>query len=366
MKKYIILLFFAAMPCQAFASGCDCGSINGMLMNNRMQTVQEINAHTSAEAKAIRSEILTAAQSIIGTLKAESATIVRAIVALKESNVATAKGEAVAREAMKTEDLYGKAAQPAGLCGTSSLGAGIQLGAQAGKEVHATMREKQIEYANSPEAKPVEFLQRVLAEDHPTEKETVETFFPLEGTLTEDEVAKAHETVKTLGNPRPLPVTTDGQKETPAGQTYEAARKIHESRIAVIAENLNAHVVHHAPTLPDDVAAWAQNQWSEAGGSGNPPGIVDGKMSEAGLYRLLSQMRMGNPNWFTQIASATDSGLLRELVMMQAVQLELARKNNELLDRLTVIASLDYLTRMEGTTGKEMEDLYTRMVGAQQ
>lgn len=89
-------------------------------------------------------------------------------------------------------------------------------------------------------------------------------------------------------------------------------------------------------------------------------------MSEAGLYRLLSQMRMGNPNWFTQIASATDSGLLRELVMMQAVQLELARKNNELLDRLTVIASLDYLTRMEGTTGKEMEDLYTRMVGSQQ
>ncbi len=52
--------------------------------------------------------------------------------------------------------------------------------------------------------------------------------------------------------------------------------------------------------------------------------------------------------------------------MMQAVQLELARKNNELLDRLTVIASLDYLTRMEGTTGKEMEDLYTRMVGSQQ
>lgn len=89
-------------------------------------------------------------------------------------------------------------------------------------------------------------------------------------------------------------------------------------------------------------------------------------MSEAGLYLLLSQMRMGNPNWFSQIASATVSGLLRELVMMQAVQLELARKNNELLDRLTVIASLDYLTRMEGTTGKEMEDLYTRMVGAQQ
>ena len=60
------------------------------------------------------------------------------------------------------------------------------------------------------------------------------------------------------------------------------------------------------------------------------------------------------------------SGLLRELVLLQAFQFEMARKNNELLDKLTVIASLDYLTRMDGTTGKEMEDLYTRMVGAQQ
>ena len=153
---------------------------------------------------------------------------------------------------------------------------------------------------------------------------------------------------------------------TPAGQTYAAARKIHEERVAAVMESLNQHVVYHAPTLPDDVTAWAENQWSEAGGSGTPPGLVDGKLSEAGLYKLLSQMRTGNPNWFVQVASATDAGLLRELVIMQAFQLELTRKNTDLLDRLTFIASLDYLTRMEGTTGKEMDDLYTRMVGAQQ
>jgi hypothetical protein len=54
------------------------------------------------------------------------------------------------------------------------------------------------------------------------------------------------------------------------------------------------------------------------------------------------------------------------MVMMQALQLELTRKNNEFLDRLTFLASLDYLTRMEGTDGKTMNDLYTRMIGAQQ
>ncbi len=38
-------------------------------------------------------------------MKAESATIVRAIVALKESNAANMKGQAIAGQTMKTEDV---------------------------------------------------------------------------------------------------------------------------------------------------------------------------------------------------------------------------------------------------------------------
>ena len=366
MKKLIFLAFLLALPAQAFAAGCGCGTINGMITMSREQTVQMVNAHTTAEGEAIRSEILQAAQNIIGTMKAESATIVRAIVALKESNAANMKGQAIAGQTMKTEDMYGKAAQPAGLCGTSSLGAGVQIGAKAGREVQAAMREKQLEYGNRKGAKPVEHLQRILDDEHPDEQETVDSLFPLNTTLTEEQVSQAHESVKTLANPRPLPVVTDKQKETPAGQVYAAARKVHEARIETIMDALNIHVAMHSPTMPDDITEWAKNQWDEAGGSGTPPGLVDDKLSEAGLYKLLSQMRLANPNWFTQISEATDTGLLRELVLLQAFQFEIARKNNELLDRLTVIASLDYLTRMDGTTGKEMEDLYTRMIGVQQ
>ena len=366
MKRFIALAIFLAFPGQAIAGGCDCGSINAMINNSREQTIQAVNAHTSAEANAIRSEIILAAQNIIGTMKADTATIVRAIVALKESNAANMKGQAIAGQTLKSEDMYGKAAQPAGLCGSSSLGAGVQLGAQAAREVHSTMRERQLEYGNRDGAKPVEHLERVLSDEHPTEKETVDAIFPLNSTLSEDQVAQAHESIKTLANPRPLPVVTEEQKETASGQTYAAARKVHEARLETIMDNLNSHVAMHSPTLPDDVVAWAKNQWSEAGGSGTPPGIVDDKLSEAALYKLLSQMRTGNPNWFTQVSAATDSGLLRELVLIQAFQFEVARNNNELLDRLTVIASLDYLTRMEGSGSKAVEDLYTRMVGAQQ
>jgi hypothetical protein len=81
-------------------------------------------------------------------------------------------------------------------------------------------------------------------------------------------------------------------------------------------------VACHAPTLPDDVTACAQNQWNEAGGNRTSPGIVDGNLSEAGLNKLLSQMRPGNPNRFTQITAATEASLLRQRVMTLALQLE--------------------------------------------
>ncbi len=366
MKTFFLAALLLLLPVRAWASGCDCGSINAMITMAKMETIQTVNANTTAEAASIRSEILVAAQNIIGTIKSESATIVRAIISLKENNAAMIKGQATAQEATKTEDLYGKAAQPSGLCGASSLGAGVQLGAQASRQVHQAMRGKQLEHSNRPDAKPVEYLGRVLDEGHPTEQEMVDSLFPAEGTLTDEQLSQAHETIKTLANPRPLPVVTDAQKETASGQTYEAARKIHEGRLAAAIESLNSHVVFHAPTLPDDVAAWARSQWQEAGGSGTPPGLVNGKMSEAGLFKLLSQMRLGNPNWFNQVTSATEAGLLRELVMMQAIQLELTRKNNALLDSLNVVTALDYLSRMEGSTGRELTDLYTRMVGAQQ
>jgi uncharacterized membrane protein len=86
MKKVFILLSILLFPAQAWAAGCGCGSINAMITAAKMQTIQAVNANTSAEAASIRSEILVAAQNIIGTIKAESATIVGAIIGLKESN----------------------------------------------------------------------------------------------------------------------------------------------------------------------------------------------------------------------------------------------------------------------------------------
>ena len=69
MKTMLLAALLLLLPAQALAAGCDCGSINAMITMAKMETIQTVNANTTAEAAAIRSEILLAAQSIIGTIR---------------------------------------------------------------------------------------------------------------------------------------------------------------------------------------------------------------------------------------------------------------------------------------------------------
>jgi hypothetical protein len=345
---------------------CDCGSVSSIVAAASVVQTSTINAFTASEAEMIKADIMLSARNIIGTLQTQTATISRAVQTLKESNAAQMKGEAIGRETMITIDRYGKQSQPAALCGSTTMGAGVQVGARSGQLVHQAMRDKQFEHANAGGKRPVDFLNRIAAGEHPDEKKMTEALFPLEHTLKEDQVADAHEAVKTLSNPQPLPLITDVQKETPAGQTYHAARMVHETRLAAATEAMTQHVAYHAPTLPDDVTSWAVEQWKNAGGSGKPPGVVDGKLSESGLFKLLTQLRTGNPNWFSEIATLNDTGLLREIAVMQAVSLDLMRRQNEHLGRLNFLNALEYVTKMGGTSsGKDMEALYD-MLGAPQ
>ncbi len=363
MKKILlILIFLFSFSGNVFASGCPCGVIGGMIG----AATAEINAHTLAEETLTRTEILLAAQSIIGTMKVNTATIVKAIQALQESNADQIKSAQIAREAMETYDTYSSpAAQPKTLCGSSNLGASIQVSGQVSREIIKDMRDKQLEH-NDKADKPLKFLNRILADDHPDIEKMTESIIPNNHTLTNDQVAQAQETIKSLANPLPAPVLTDEIKQSIGGQGYAAARQIHETRLSIAMAALTEHVAYHAPTLPSEVTAWAQEQWTAAGASGPIPGVVNGKMSEAALHNLLSQLRIGNPNWASQVATSNNTGLLRELLQIQAVQLELTRKNNQLLDRLTVLSAVDFLSRMEGMTGEKLKKLYSNAIGTQQ
>jgi hypothetical protein len=329
------------------------------------KTTAQVTAHVTAESEAVQSQILLAARNIIGTLKTNNAAVLKQLQDTKEVLANQMKGKAVAREAQDTADLFGDASQPAGLCGSTGLGGGIQVSGAASSSVKHGLQTNSVEHVDQFR-EPAEYLFRILDADHPDLQKANEAMFPQSLTLSSAQIRDAVAALNTVSNPRPTPALTDAQMETPAGQTYTALRLINETRTTFAAEALNRHLTFHSPTLPDDVTQWAKEQWANAGAGGNPPGVVDGKMSEAALYNLLSQIRMGNPNWYMEIASLNDTGLLREMAVISAAQFELTRKNTELLDRISVLLSMQLTANLEATGKKEVEAAYSRTISTQQ
>ncbi len=343
-----------------YAAGCNCGSVNAIVANHTSQAVSQINANTDMQAEMLKVEINNAARNIIGTLQTQTKSIVSAIQLLKEDIHQTVKSTSVAEELIRVEEIYGDTSQSELLCGGSNVGAGMQIAEQASEILHSGLREKQINYSNNPNSSSIEFIERILADNHPKIEEMVTSMSPVNHTLTAEEVTKANETIKTIAHPFPLPVPTEEQAKTLAGENYTVARTREEGQRALAMDALNHNVAFHSPTLPTDVTAWAQEQWKNAGGTGEVPGLVNGKMSQAGLFALLSQLRSANPNWVANLSKMTEIAVAREQLFIDALHLEIQRKNNELLNRLVVLASLQYIKALDKDT--EAKDVYQNMI----
>lgn len=342
MKKILLpCLLFLSISTSAYGYGCDCGSMQTMFTTSDNNVTSSINSNTTAQAEAIIEAVETASTNIIGTLQTQTKTLVSALQLLKEEFHKTIKSTSITEQLINIEDVYGNASQPDLLCGGSNVGAGIQVSVQASEILRNALRENQIAYSNNENAKAVDFINRVLS-DHPSVEEMVVTMRPDNHTLTDDEVILANETIKTLANPFPLPMLTSEQLATSAGEGYEIARVIEEGKKGVAMDALNENVAHHSPTLPTDITTWATEQWNASGATGTVTGVVDGKMSQAGLFALMSQLRTGNPNWIANISKMTNMGVAREQLFIDALNFEVQRQNNELLQRLVVLTALHY------------------------
>jgi hypothetical protein len=362
--KYALILLLVgcfAFPSYAGAYGCDCGSVQSIVTSNgqlmAQLTIESVNQVTIAEAEQIRSEILRVGMSLESKLNSLLSSLTSEL-----ANVAGALGDQMkaqsgTEQASKTVDMYGEEAMPGALCGSTGLAGGVQVGAQAQAQVAGALTEDTVLHVDKFDV-PREYEARIYAEDHPDLQKSTAAIFPLENTLTVEQVADAAKVVNTVMNPSPSPKVSDRMLESDEGIAYSVQRLVNQSRTTLASEPLNKHIAYYSPTLSGDVVTWAKEQWSKSGGQGDEPGIVNGKMSEAALHSLLSKIRIASPNWHMELATATDSGLLRELNLMMSVIVDMLRKNNELLDGISVMLALQTGTVLEATSKKDEKDLY--------
>ncbi len=364
MKKIIFVTAMLLFSSSAYGAGCDCGSVSLIVSRVGTQTVSSVNSNTNMQAQMLKVEINSAARNIIGTLQTQTKSIVSALQLLKEDFHKTIKSTSMAEQLVEIEEIFGSDSQPELLCGGSGLGAGLQIADQASEILKTGLQEKQFEYGNNQNSRPVDFINRIISDEHPSLTEMTTMLSPKNYTLSNDEVSMANESIKTIANPFPLPLPTEEQLGTPAGEGYQTARTIQEGKKGLAMEVLNENVAYHSPTLPSDVTAWATEQWKSSGGTGEVPGLVNGSMSQAGLFALLSQLRSGNPNWIANISKMTNMGVAREQLFIDALNFEIQRRNNELLNKLLVITSLHYLNSIE--ENNEAKKVYQELISNEQ
>jgi hypothetical protein len=346
------LLVLAAAACAALAAprgafACDCGTLSGMLsgLGDKIvsgvtppveNTIREAAAYSSANFRedmtALRETVMLMKDSVVGAIEAADKSGADRV----------------------TERTYEPGSQPETICGNDVLGASRQLGAENTERAGRDILERVLERPRRHQ-RPLDYALEAASAEWPGAEAVLSLGIGRGArTYTLEETAQAEKVVESLSNPSPPPQLSDGLKNTPAGRSYEAMRKDYELRLSVYQSVLASSAAARAPAI-DGLGAWVRSRWALMGGSGDPPGLIDGKLSEETLFWYLANVRLSSANWHEEaLAALPEAGLLREIAAMEAVSLELVRRQNELLrDMLTVMT----VGGLEGLSGERRKGL---------
>ncbi|MDR1080367.1 MAG: hypothetical protein LBQ79_05275 [Deltaproteobacteria bacterium] len=366
MRLLIPYLVFAGIlssaaflaPSRAAAQGCPCTGIQSIMSSVADRIVAGV---TPPLEKSVRES----AQWGAGELHKDLAGVREAVLFNSRTLEAAVRAADKSAAERQSERTYEAGSQPPANCGNDAMGAGYQV---SGETVSRAFRDisERVMARKGRFARPVDFQDERLSEAWPAPERAAALLGPAgtASTLTLDELSEAERLIETFASPSPPPELAEEQLATPAGRAYEARRRDHETRIALYQSVLSRRLSDRAPSV-EGLAGWARSKWEDMGGSGDPPGLVEGRLSQDALFWYLTNMRLGSANWHEQeLASLPEAGLLREIASMKAVELELMRRQNEKLDVISALIAAGALDGLDGAPRELLKTLFNRASGA--
>lgn len=266
-----------------------------------------------------------------------------------------------AEEKLRAERLFGKAWRIDSACCDPAAAEGIQVGkkteTKVSSESYSLLRgHNDTEYSTSG---PNSFTAKMLEVEG--EDITAEVLFPSGGVMGADDVAKAQRISEIVTNPAPTPTIPEHFLHNgPEIQAYQAQKKIKESRLIIPQKVFSNNLAAHSATVPLD--GWAQNTYERMGGEGQPDGVVDGKMSPMSIINMQVDMRYANPNWAPDLQSTSEKQLLYEMAQMNAVSMEMQRRQLELLQQITLLLAQDQATRVNQEQDPVIRARYNQVI----
>ncbi|MDR2198118.1 MAG: hypothetical protein LBR53_01445 [Deltaproteobacteria bacterium] len=324
---------------EARAYGCECGVLGSLLNSHAERVINGVRPPLENIARESARYAATHFREDLTALR-ESVNL------LRDSLLSALEAQDHNQAARLTERTYEAESQPATICGNDVLGAGMQLGAKNLDRAGLDLLTKILERPRKFE-RPLDYVAETAGDDWPGAFEAAELGLTNGArTYSLEESARAEKIVESLTNPLPLPLLSPDKAESPAGKNYQAMRKDYELRLSVYQGVLARTVADRAPTV-EGLEEWARDKWIGMGGEGDPPGLVEGRLSRESLLWLLTNTRLSSANWFEEeLPALPEAGLLRELASMAAVSLELQREQNERLRDIGALLALNGADRL--------------------
>ena len=175
----------------------------------------------------------------------------------------------------------------------------------------------------SKQTDTIKATKKIFAKLADPEEVTIEDsgrFFPPNNQITKDEAGEIAETIILATDPLPYPILIDEkQKNAPAGQKYMATKKIKDIHIALAQQALEEIV-------SKKMAVYDMKDWSTKVSPLLASQLPEGKLSADQVLDLQVGSRYRDPTRVVRIHELSQTGLYRELVTLQAVNLEISRR----------------------------------------
>lgn len=228
---------------------------------------------------------------------------------------------AIALSSYESQVDYSPHAKSLDACSAKEGAAGIAQGQVLANDQYSGLLETTQSVSKQTDTiKAAKKINAKLADPEEVKIENYGRLFPSNNQIAKDETEQIAETIILATDPLPYPILIDEkQKNAPAGQKYMATKQIKDLHVSLAQQALDEIV-------SKKMAVYDLKDWSANVSPLLASQLPEGKLSADQVLDLQVGSRYKDPNRVVRIHELSQTGLYRELVTLQAVNLEISRR----------------------------------------
>ena len=272
---------------------------------------------------------------------------------------AAIKQHALARNVLGNNLIYSPLGQSSFACCEETRAAGMVSGMRSLPLAKEDIYDAMENYNNQP-LSPNQAYELVAAAAKNQSFLSGRPLLPTEATISPANIELATYTGALLTNPAIdfEPPAKYLVKEV--GKRYQAMRSLKQAKVE-LSQIAIAHIIgRKSPIYP--VEDWMRQMSRSIGISENHPDVKSGMVSAEAMLNMEVASRYANPAYLTDIHRKTEAGILRELLVTEAILMDLKRVELETQQYMTALMASRSSTHVQNGLNEVLEHQYRQAI----